>query len=56
MSLCWKIYHFFPPYILKKTQITTPDAPTCDQNRYSEKKKIVQKSAFSDHRGAVKKW
>ena len=46
MSLCWKIYHFFSPYILKKLKLTTPDAPTCDQNRYSEKKNLCKKVPF----------
>ena len=39
-------------FFIINSQKTTPDAPTCDHKSIFREKKIVQNSAFSDHRGA----
>ena len=40
----------------QKTQINHPRCTDLWSESIFEEKQIVQKSAFSDHRGAVKKW
>ena len=55
MSLCWKIYHFFPHKFSKKSN-KPPQMHRPVIRIDIRRKKIVQNSAFSDHRGAVKKW
>ena len=55
MSLCWEIYHFFH-HIFSKNSNKPPQMHRPVIRIDIRRKKIVQKSAFSDHRGAVKKW
>ena len=55
MSLCWKIYHFFHHKFSKNSNKPPQMHRPVIRIVFGEKK-IVQKSAFSDHRGAVKKW
>ena len=54
MSLCWKIYHFFH-HTFSKNSNKPPQMHRLMITIDIRRKKIVQKSAFFDHRGAEKK-
>ena len=56
MSLRWKIYHFFHHKFSKNSNKPHQMHRPVIRIDIRRKKKIVQKSAFSDDRGAVKKW